>query len=58
MKEEKLYPVLYNDKLWKEEECSEIFVAYYHIREGLNPLGGVYLSEGTWVYPDGTMDEW
>lgn len=58
MKEEKLYPVLYNNKLWNEEECSEIFVAYYHIKEALNAIGGVYLSEGTWVYPDGTMDEW
>lgn len=65
MKDEKLmssrsslYPVLYNDKLWNEEECNEIFISYYHIREGLNAIGGVYLSEGTWVYPDGTMDEW
>jgi len=54
----KMYPVSYDGKLWDKEDCNDIFLSFYHCRESLNALGGVYLSEGTWVYPDGKMDEW
>jgi hypothetical protein len=34
------------------------FLAFYHFKDALNEIGGVYLSEGTWVYPDGSMDDY
>jgi hypothetical protein len=55
--EEVLYPVRYNGKDWYEKDCDGIFVAMYHTRSALNGLGGVYLSEGDWVYPDGKIEE-
>lgn len=54
----KMYPVNYDGKLWDKEDCDDIFLSFYHCREALNAIGGVYLAEGTWVYPDGKMEEW
>ena len=34
------------------------FLAFYHCKEALNDLGGVYLSGGDWVYPDGSIDDY
>jgi hypothetical protein len=57
MKKEKLYPITYNGKRYYEEDCDEVFVCFYNDRYALNHLGGVYMSEGIWVYPDGQLDE-
>jgi hypothetical protein len=57
MGEENLFPVYFNGKEYYEKDCDDIFLSFYNCRESLNFLGGVYLSEGTWVYPDGSMDE-
>jgi hypothetical protein len=56
--DDKLFPVSYEGRLWKEEDCNDVFLSFYHCRESLNALGGVYLSEGIWVYPDGKMEHW
>jgi len=53
-----LYPVMYNGKSWKKKDCDDIFKQFYHSRFSLNAIGGVYLAERVWIYPDGTMDEW
>lgn len=53
-----LYPIYYDGKKWKEEDCDDVFVSCYHERESLNPMMGVYIGDGIWVYPDGTMGEW
>lgn len=58
MEENELYPVVYHFQEWNEEDCDEIFVNCYHSREDLNCEGGVYLAEGTWVYPDGRFENW
>jgi hypothetical protein len=58
MKEEKIDPVYYDGKYWEEEDCDDVFVAFYHTRWSLNIEMGVYVSEGTWVYPDGSFGEW
>ena len=55
---ENLYPVVYNGKKYDKEDCHDIFVNLYHSRISLNNMSGVYVSEGTWVYPDGTTDHW
>lgn len=58
-KEQKeLYPVEYHFELWEEEDCNEIFVNCYHSRDSLNCEGGVYMFDGTWVYPDGRTEQW
>ena len=56
--ETELYPIAYNGKLYNEEDCDDIFVAFYHCKEALNAECGVYLAEGIWVYPDVSMGEW
>lgn len=53
-KEEKLYPVYFEGRAWTEEECSELFVAFYHSRDSLGIDSSVYLSEGDRVCPDGS----
>ena len=52
-----LFPVLYNGELYKEEDCDSVFLAFYHTKEALNDNGGVYMSDDTWVYPDGSMED-
>ena len=56
--DEDMFPVHYNGKDYTEEECSDTFLAFYNGRYSLNGLGGVYVAEGIWVYPDGSMDEY
>jgi len=58
MRNRKLYPIHYKGKYYLEEECDDLFTAFYHTRDALNGANGVYVSEGTWVYPDGSMGEW
>ena len=58
MEENELYPVVYNLCEWHETDCDEIFVNCYHSREDLNCEGGVYIAEGTWVFPDGHFEHW
>jgi len=56
--ENELYPIYYNGKEYYEEDCNDVFAAYYTCPEALNVEGGVYVSEGTWIYPDGRTEEW
>ena len=53
-KEEKLYPVYFEGKAWTEEECDDVFVAFYHTRAALGISSSVYLSGGDRVCPDGS----
>jgi hypothetical protein len=53
-----LFPVYFNGKKYYEKDCDDVFLAFYHCKEALNEIGGVYLSEGTWIYPDGLMDDY
>lgn len=55
-KEERIYPVIYDDKYWYEKDCDELFIDLYEVKEQLNPEGGIYMAEGLWLYPDGSMD--
>lgn len=52
----KLYPVKYDGKLYDKDHCDELFIAYYTCLEALNYEGGVYLSDGSWIYPDGYIE--
>jgi len=38
----------------------ELFLAFYDpsCPESLNEMGGVYMGDGIWVYPDGSTGEW
>ena len=58
MKELELYPIYYEGDWWEKEDCSDVFVSFYHDRISLNFEMGVYVGEGIWVYPDGKMEEW
>jgi len=54
----KLYPIKYNGRDMKEEDCDSIFTAFYYSRYSLNDECGIYMGQGTWIYPDGRMEEW
>lgn len=54
----KMYPVIYNGREWKRKDCDDLFVDFYNTPLALNPLGGVYVNGGLWVYPDGKLEEY
>lgn len=58
MKDLEIWPVKYNDKLWYESDCDELYVNMYEFREQLNSDSGIYLAEDMWIYPDGSIGEW
>jgi len=58
MTKEKLYPIQYNNKLYYEKDCDVCFSASYTCKKVLNDINGVYMADGLWVYPDGSMGEW
>lgn len=52
----KKYPVMYKGKLYKYKDCNDIFNSYYTIIESLDRKECcVYVTDGSWVYPDGTF---
>ena len=54
---ENLYPITYKGKKYYEEDCDEIFSTFYNNVLALNENCGVYISDGMWIYPDGTMED-
>lgn len=53
-----LYPIIYKGAKYDKEDCDDIFISFYHCKEALNDMCGVYLSEGMWIYPDGNIEHW
>lgn len=53
-----MFPVFYNGKKWYEDDCDDMFLAFYHCEEALNGDGGVYVGDDMSVYPDGSMDSY
>jgi hypothetical protein len=58
MKDKNIWPVIFNNKAWYEKDCDKLFTDIYEFREQLNYDGGIYMSEGICLYPDGTFGEW
>ena len=53
------YPVYYDGKYWLKSDCDNVFNTLYSDRRcTLNTAGGVYMTEGLWVFPDGKIYEW
>lgn len=50
-----MFPITYKGKSWKEEDCSDVFLAFYSNRDCLNWDTAVYISGGDWITPDGTI---
>lgn len=57
MIQEHLFPITYNGKEYYEKDCDEMYITFYNDVMALNENGGVYMSDGMWVYPDGTMED-
>lgn len=53
--EERLYPIYYRGKRWKEQEVNDVFRCYYHTRHALDLNTSVYVGDGMRIAPDG---EW
>jgi hypothetical protein len=50
-----LYPIIFNGVLYFEKQCDELFVDFYTCKSALTEDGSVYISDGLYVYPDGTF---
>lgn len=55
--EEKIYPLYYKEKYWKEEEVDDIFRSYYFTKLALDHRISVYVGEGLRRTPDGNWLE-
>ncbi|MEZ7500449.1 hypothetical protein QO200_17090 [Flavobacterium sp. Arc3] len=54
-KYDELFPIDYRGKLWLEEDCDDVFLAFYNDRYSLNCDCAVYLMGGDWITPDGNI---
>ena len=58
MIEENLFPIRFEGKEYFEKDCHYLFSVFYTCPEALSADSSVYVSDGLWVYPDGsTIDE-
>lgn len=57
-KEKELFPVIHQGKQWEKKECDTTFLCFYSTKISLNEDGGVYLSDGMWVYPSGLIEKY
>lgn len=55
---EKIYPIFYKGRSWKEDEVNDIFSCFYHCEESLNSEMSVYVADGMWISPDGEWSEY
>lgn len=56
-KETEMYPVIYNGKSYEREDCYPLFNDLYMDKDSLLD-GGVYLTDGIYIYPDGSTDDY
>jgi hypothetical protein len=52
-----IYPFYWNGREWHEEDCDDVFVAFYTSKLALRYNGSVYIGDGVSVFPDGTMND-
>lgn len=52
----KMWPVYYNNRYWNKWECGDVFLCIYSCIEALREDGGVYIGDGSWVFPDNSME--
>ncbi len=50
-----LYPIPYQGRLMKKEECNPHFVAMYSSKMMLSSEMGIYLGDDCYIYPCGYM---
>ena len=48
-----LYPFVFDGKLWDENDCNDVFCAFYYHNSCLNDEGAVHVSGDDWVFPNG-----
>ena len=53
-KQEKIYPIYFKGKLWREKDCADVFVCFYHSKDSLDFMQSVYVGDGLRIQPDGT----
>lgn len=55
IKENNMFPINYNGKLWHKKDCDDVFLAFYNNSYSLTTDCSVYMMAGDYVYPDGMM---
>lgn len=53
----RLYPITYKGKIYKEKDCSGIFTSFYNSIESLRYNMSVYIGDGMSIFPDGEWTE-
>jgi hypothetical protein len=51
------FPIMYNGFLYEKEDCDEDFLAQYEGKFMLGSGGGIYISDGMYLFPDGNFGE-
>lgn len=54
-KKNNMFPIDYKGKLWEEEDCDDVFLAFYDGKGSLNWDTAVYIMGGDWITPDGEI---
>lgn len=52
-----MFPVKYDEKLWKEKDCNGVFLSYYHSPYSLRFNSSVYIGDGISIFPDGSLTD-
>ena len=51
-----IYPITYKGKVYHKKDCDDIFEQFYTCADALTNEGMVYIADGTYVAPDGSMN--
>jgi len=51
------FPIMYNGMLYEKEDCDEDFLAQYDGKYMLTGEGGIYITDGMFLFPDGEFGE-
>lgn len=48
------FPIMYDGFLYEKEDCHQDFLELYEGKFMLQSDGGIYITEGMCIFPDGT----
>jgi hypothetical protein len=49
------FPIYHNGKKYNEQDCGDVFLAFYTCIESLRYDNAVYVGDRVWVLPDDTF---
>lgn len=58
MKDAHKFPVRFGSKVYTEDECNDIYRAFYNKPSQLSSNGGIKVTDRMVTYPDGSIRYW